>query len=63
MTILVTGATGFVGAAVARRLLAAGEEVRVLVRQDSDHRNIEGLAVTMVTGDLANPASLDRVVS
>jgi dihydroflavonol-4-reductase len=63
MTILVTGATGFVGAAVARRLLAARIDVRVLVRPQSDRHNLEGLAVTTVTGDLADPASLDKAVA
>lgn len=58
MTALVTGATGFVGAAVARRILAAGEAVRVLVRETSDRRNLEGLDVEVVVGDLAAPADL-----
>ncbi len=58
MTTLLTGASGFVGSAVLRRLLAAGHDVRVLVRPGSDRRNLEGLAVTPVTGDLADPASL-----
>lgn len=62
MTILVTGATGFVGAAVARQLVARGTEVRVLARAGSDTRNLEGLSVTRVTGDLTDPASLDRAV-
>jgi dihydroflavonol-4-reductase len=62
---LVTGATGFVGAAVARRLLAAGQSVRVLVRAGSDRRNIEALGanVEVVTGDLTDPTSLDRAVA
>ncbi|MFO1075194.1 MAG: NAD-dependent epimerase/dehydratase family protein [Geminicoccaceae bacterium] len=58
MTVLVTGATGFVGSAVARRLLAAGERVRVLVRPGSDRSNLAGLAVETVLGDLRDPASL-----
>lgn len=58
MTVLVTGATGFVGSAVARRLLAAGERVRVLVRPSSDRSNLAGLAVETVLGDLRDPASL-----
>ena len=60
MTILVTGATGFVGSAVARRLLRHGFEVRVLVRPDSDRRNIDGLDVDVATGDLADRGSLER---
>lgn len=58
MTVLVTGATGFVGSAVARRLLAEGEAVRVLVRATSDLANIEGLDVERAVGDLTDPASL-----
>ncbi len=50
MTSLVTGATGFVGSAVVRALLDAGEVPRVLVRADSDRRNLEGLGVEDVTG-------------
>jgi dihydroflavonol-4-reductase len=58
MTVLVTGATGFVGASVTRHLLADGEAVRVLVRASSDLRNIEGLEVERAIGDLTDPASL-----
>lgn len=58
MTTLVTGATGFVGAAVVRRLLAAGHTVRVLVRAGSNRRNLEGLPLDVVAGDLQQPASL-----
>ncbi len=58
MTTLVTGATGFVGGAVARALLATGEDVRVLARAGSDVRNVEGLAVTRVEGDLRDKRSL-----
>jgi dihydroflavonol-4-reductase len=58
--VLVTGATGFVGSVVARQLLARGEEVRVLVRPDSDRRNLTGLEVECVEGDLRSPATLMR---
>jgi len=61
--ILVTGATGFVGAAVARRLLAAGKSLRYLHRAGSDLANIEGLAGARVVGDLGDPASLKRAVA
>ncbi len=58
MTILVTGATGFVGSAVARQLIDRGAGVRVLVRPSSDRRNLEGLSVDLVLGDLTDAASL-----
>ena len=60
MKILVTGATGFVGSVVARQLLARGEEVRVLVRPGSDRRNLTGLEVEIIEGDLRAPATLLR---
>ena len=59
---LLTGATGFVGSAVARALLARGHAVRVLVRPGSDRRNIAGLPVEAVEGDLTDPASLVRAL-
>ncbi len=62
MTILVTGATGFVGAAVARALVAAGEEVRVLARPDSDLRNVQDLPITRVQGDLRDKRSLEQAL-
>jgi dihydroflavonol-4-reductase len=61
--ILVTGATGFVGAAVARRLVASGESVRVLARAGSDRTNLDGLAVEVVTGDLTDHGSVERAVA
>lgn len=60
MSILVTGASGFVGSAVVRLLLAEGEQVRVLVRKASDRSNLEGLEVEVVEGDLRDPPSLER---
>ncbi len=58
MRALVTGATGFVGAAVARALLTAGWQVRVLARAGSDRRNLDGLTVEVAEGDLNRPATL-----
>jgi dihydroflavonol-4-reductase len=61
--VLVTGASGFVGAAVVRALLARGEAVRVLLRPQSDRRNVAGLAVETCLGSLDDPASLARAVA
>lgn len=60
---LVTGATGFVGSAVARALAARGHKLRLLVRKGSDRRNVEGLGAELVEGDLLDPASLVRAVA
>ncbi len=63
MRALVTGATGFVGAAVARALLADGWEVRALVRAGSDRSNLRALPLEAAVGDLTDPESLDRAVT
>lgn len=60
---LVTGATGFVGSAVARALLARGHSLRVLVRPGGERANIAGLPAELAEGDLRNPGSLQRAVA
>ncbi len=60
---LLTGATGFVGSAVARALLARGHRVRALARPGNDRRNLAGLDVEIAEGDLADSASLARAVA
>ncbi len=59
---LVTGATGFVGAAVARALARRGHNLRFLVRAGSDRRNLAGLKAELCEGDLAVPQSLAAAV-
>jgi dihydroflavonol-4-reductase len=60
---LVTGGMGFVGANVARELVAAGATVRVLARPGGDRRALEGLRVEIAEGDLRDPASIRRAVA
>lgn len=58
--ILVVGATGTLGGMVTRRLLEAGEPVRALVREFSDHAPLEEAGAELVFGDLKDRASLER---
>ncbi|CAN5403751.1 NAD-dependent epimerase/dehydratase family protein [soil metagenome] len=58
MKALVTGATGFIGSAITRQLLETGADVRVLVRSTSDTRNIDGLEVERVEGDICDAPSI-----
>lgn len=67
MTILVTGATGFVGAAIARNLLSKGIPVRVLVRPlvspaKADRSNLTGLKLEIAEGDLNDAQSLSAAL-
>jgi dihydroflavonol-4-reductase len=59
MKALVTGATGFVGAAIAKALIASGWQVRVLARAGSDRGNLQQLAAQVVEGDLNDSGSLE----
>ena len=63
MTTLVTGATGFVGSAVARILAARGHRLRLMARASSDRRNLAGLDADVITGDLTDLPSLARAAA
>ena len=57
-SVLVTGASGFVGAAMARKVLARGFKLKVLMRPTASRANVEGLDVEIVTGDMRDPQSM-----
>lgn len=62
MTVLVTGASGFLGGALTRKLIHQGETVRVLIRQTSDLSHLDGLHIEFVYGDLADGEALAEAV-
>lgn len=57
-----TGASGFVGTAVARRLIEEGLSVRALVRRTSNRANLSGLDLEIVEGDIRDASLLDKAV-
>ncbi|MEE8125192.1 MAG: hopanoid-associated sugar epimerase [Nitrospirales bacterium] len=63
MKVLITGSSGFIGAAVTRAVVANGDDVRVLVRPTSNLKNLEELPVETVEGDLQDSPSLQRALS
>ncbi len=58
MTTLVTGATGFLGSAIARELLRDGRKIKLLARGNADLTNIDGLDAEVAKGDLRDRESL-----
>ena len=63
MKALVTGATGFVGAAVVRALIKTGADVRVLARRDSDFTNLQQFKIDGAYGDLRDKDSLRKALA
>lgn len=63
MTFFLTGATGFVGGAVARQLRAAGHAVRALVRAPARAQNLAAWGVSLHAGDITNKESMRAPMS
>jgi nucleoside-diphosphate-sugar epimerase len=62
-TIALTGATGFVGAALARRLTKAGYKIQALIRPVSIHKKPLDIAAEWIEGDLNDRQSLGQLVN
>lgn len=62
MKVCVTGGTGFVGSEVLRQLVAAGYQVRVLIREGSERKLVVRDRLEVCRGDAGDAASLERAV-
>ena len=63
MKAFVTGGTGFVGSAVIRKLLAAGYQIRALVRPGTNACMLDGLSIERVSGDLGDTSVLHQAMT
>lgn len=61
--VALTGATGFIGGSLAKRLAASGHPVRALVRNPQRARSLATLGIELVEGDLASESALERLVA
>ena len=62
MKTLVTGATGFIGSAIARELIQSGRSIRLLARENADLSNLDGLDAEIAYGDLRDKSSLKKAL-
>lgn len=62
MKILVTGATGFTGGYLAKRLVSLGHQVRALVRNENAVAELESQGIEPVVGELTSPSDVTMAV-
>ena len=62
MAVLVTGATGFLGSHIARKLANRGEEVKILLRKTSRTENIDDIKAEKIYGDITDLQSLESAI-
>jgi nucleoside-diphosphate-sugar epimerase len=63
MRIFLTGASGYIGLALCRRLAAEGHELRALVRETSNRQPLEELGATLFVGDITDRYSMREAMS
>ena len=61
--VLVTGATGFTGAVLVRKLCEAGVRVRAIARASSNRAELSGLPIEWVEGNVYDPATVEKAVA
>lgn len=61
--VFLTGATGFIGSRLARRLAERGDRLRCLVREGSDTADLERLGAELVIGDLTDSTTIERALA
>lgn len=63
MRVFVTGATGYIGNAVVKELLAAGHEVTGMTRSEEKAKGLEALGARAVVGDIKDPGTYQQAAA
>ena len=62
-SVLITGASGFLGGALTRALITRGERVRLLLRRDAPPEFVNHPSIDIVIGELGDPESVDSAIT
>ncbi len=62
MKVLVTGATGFTGTALLKRLVSQGATVRAIARSSSNLKPFEGMPIEWIRGDVYDPITVTQAM-